>query len=287
LAPDPYEARVRALLGAHPAGIRLACAPLVSIGSSAVNRCWRADTSDGPCFVRLGGEGAPGLGADWDTELALLEIASGDCLAPAPLLAVTAVGLLVTEFIEVRPGAGDTAADQEHLLRVGALLHAVHAMTPRAGLRRLDFAIQARRLEAELVGTTDADARLRPRAARVFERLQLRRGDAVPCHNDVHRANILDDGRLRLVDWEYGGLGDAMFDLAGFASHHALDDASVGLLLAGYGAGVDHARLDDARWAYDYVQWLWYRLAARLPAAQPAPSLAAAESLARRLTEGD
>ena len=287
MARDPQETRVRALLSAHPGGVHLADAPLVRIGSSAINRCWRADTRDGLRFVRLAGEEARRLGADWDTELALLEIAGGLGLAPAPLLAVPAVGLLVTEFIEALPETGDAAVDPGRLLRVGALLGAVHAMTPRAGLRRLDFAVQAHGLEEALERTTDADVRLRPRAARVFGRLQSQRRDAVPCHNDVHQANILDDGRLRLVDWEYGGLGDPVFDLAGYVSHHALEDAAVGLLLEGYGASVDRATLRDACWSYDYVQWLWHRLAARLSAAQSATSLAAAEGLARRLIERD
>jgi hypothetical protein len=156
--------------------------------------------------VRLAGEEARRLGADWDSELALLRIASGSGLAPAPLLAVPRAGLLVTEYIQHRAPV-EAAAKPARLRRVGALLRAVHGLSSAGGIRILDFATQAGKLEAEL----DRDAaleRLRARAARVFARLHADRGDAVPCHNDVHDANVLDDGRrLRLVDWEYGGLG--------------------------------------------------------------------------------
>jgi thiamine kinase-like enzyme len=43
-------------------------------------------------------------------------------------------------------------------------------------------------------------------------------GPYVPtlCHNDMLPANILDDGRrIWIVDWEYAGMGHALFDLAG------------------------------------------------------------------------
>ena len=46
----------------------------------------------------------------------------------------------------------------------------------------------------------------------------------MPCHNDLLNANFLDDGeRLRIVDWEYAGMGDRFFDLANFSINHELD----------------------------------------------------------------
>ena len=38
-----------------------------------------------------------------------------------------------------------------------------------------------------------------------------------PCHNDLLNANFIDDGtRIRIVDWEYAGMGDPFFDLGNF-----------------------------------------------------------------------
>ena len=46
----------------------------------------------------------------------------------------------------------------------------------------------------------------------------------MPCHNDLLNANFIDDGeRLRIVDWEYAGMGDRFFDLANFSINHELD----------------------------------------------------------------
>ena len=45
----------------------------------------------------------------------------------------------------------------------------------------------------------------------------------MPCHNDLLTANFLDDGtRLRILDWEYAGMGDRFFDLANFSDNNDL-----------------------------------------------------------------
>ena len=42
-----------------------------------------------------------------------------------------------------------------------------------------------------------------------------------PCHNDLLNANFIDDGRrIRIVDWEYAGMGDPFFDLGNFSINH-------------------------------------------------------------------
>jgi aminoglycoside phosphotransferase (APT) family kinase protein len=49
----------------------------------------------------------------------------------------------------------------------------------------------------------------------------------VPCHNDLLNANFLDDWeRLRIVDWEYAGMGDRFFDLANTGNHEPTGAAS-------------------------------------------------------------
>ena len=55
----------------------------------------------------------------------------------------------------------------------------------------------------------------------------------VPCHNDPWPGNLLDaDGRNYLIDWEYSGMNDPMWDLA---------DLSVE---AGFGPGQDRAMME-------------------------------------------
>lgn len=278
------EARARVLLAAHPEGRMLAYAPFQPIASGAFNRCWRADTPRGAYFVRLADEAARGLGAGWESEAVLLGIAGEAGVAPRALLTVPGAGLLASEFL---PGSTLTTREARapaRLAAIGRLLRRVHELPPSPAIRRLDFEVQARTLEAQL---DPADvARFRTQSSAVFERLESERVRAVPCHNDVHAANLLlSASRLVLVDWEYCGLGDPIFDLAGLANHLALDAAQRALLLGAYGSPVGTARLDDAAWAYDYVQWLWYR-AARVARDEGATALAeAAARLDRRLSK--
>jgi thiamine kinase-like enzyme len=54
-------------------------------------------------------------------------------------------------------------------------------------------------------------------------------------HHDLLPGNFLDDGkRLWLIDWEYGGFGTAMFDLANLAANGSFSPADDRLLLETY-----------------------------------------------------
>ena len=56
-----------------------------------------------------------------------------------------------------------------------------------------------------------------------------------PCHNDLLNANFIDDGaRIRIVDWEYAGMGDPFFDLGNFSINHELEPEADAELLAAY-----------------------------------------------------
>src|SRR5919106_155610 len=56
-----------------------------------------------------------------------------------------------------------------------------------------------------------------------------------PCHNDLLNANFIDDGeRIRIVDWEYAGMGDPFFDLANFSINHEFGEMENEELLRSY-----------------------------------------------------
>jgi thiamine kinase len=164
------------------------------------------------------------------------------------------------------------------------MLRQLHQLTPPPGVRVVDFAVQVRRLEAALP-TEAVRPALAACAEEVLSRLGPGRATAL-CHHDIHAQNLVTDpaGRLWLVDWEYAGLGDPVFDLASCASQLELSAASVGLLCDEYvraGGSVELTRLDLARWAFDYVQWLWYR--GLLASAAPGPDAFEAAHRAERI----
>ena len=58
---------------------------------------------------------------------------------------------------------------------------------------------------------------------------------ARPCHCDPTGRNMLDDGEAGwLVDWEYSGMNDPMWDLAYFSIESAFDPGGERSLLAAY-----------------------------------------------------
>jgi thiamine kinase-like enzyme len=67
-------------------------------------------------------------------------------------------------------------------------------------------------------------------------------------HHDLLPGNFIDDGqRLWLIDWEYGGFGTAMFDLANLSSNGAFGEAQDAALLDAYFEG---KVADDLRRAF-------------------------------------
>lgn len=66
-------------------------------------------------------------------------------------------------------------------------------------------------------------------------------------HHDLLPGNVMDDGRrLWLIDWEYGGFGTALFDLANLSSNGAFGATEDAALLDAYFAGKTDASLNRA-----------------------------------------
>ena len=71
----------------------------------------------------------------------------------------------------------------------------------------------------------------------------------MPCHNDLLNANLIHDGeRVRIVDWEYAGMGDRYFDLGNLSINNDFDeDADERLLAAYFGEPCTPARFASLR----------------------------------------
>jgi thiamine kinase-like enzyme len=72
-------------------------------------------------------------------------------------------------------------------------------------------------------------------AARIQAALTGPDHESVPCHNDLLPANFLIGAdRIRIVDWEYAGMGDRFFDLGNLAVNNAFEAADEERLIAAY-----------------------------------------------------
>jgi thiamine kinase-like enzyme len=280
------EAELRARLRDCLATRALAEGEFSVVEGGLSNRAWRLEAAGSAWFVRLGHPGALALGVDRVSECRLLAAVAAAGLAPGVVACEPAVGLLVTRFVT---GATWQAADvvlEANLHRLAERLRTLHGLPVPAGIQAVRYSGQARRLRAGLPWGAD-DARLHERAERIFGRIDDRGFETTLCHHDLHHLNVLDDGeRLWLVDWEYGGRGDPLMDLAGFLAMHELTPKATSGFLDDYGRlpAADRTLVEAARWAFDYVQWLWYR---RRFAAGGVDDGGRTERLSRRLLHCD
>lgn len=90
----------------------------------------------------------------------------------------------------------------------------------------------------------------------------------VPCHNDPLCENWVEgDGRMYLIDWEYAGMNDGMWDVADVSIEAGFDDEHDNLLLTYYldrePTVLDRKHFLASKIYVDYLWTLWAK--ARVP----------------------
>jgi thiamine kinase-like enzyme len=231
------------------------------LGGGLTNHNFKV-TVEGEAFVvRVGGKDTELLGIDRRSEhgaaLAAAEIGVG----PEVVAFIEAESCLVTRFVDGRPIPPETMRSPELIGRAARTLRLIHDGPPVPGRFDSFRVVEAYRdtVVARERSVPAAYAGAKATADRIEAALGPR-GER-PCHNDLLNANFLDDGeRIRIVDWEYAGMGDPFFDLANFSINHELTEADDRALLAAYsGMAVDaeHARLGLMRFMSDFREAMW------------------------------
>jgi thiamine kinase-like enzyme len=155
---------------------------------------------------------------------------------------------LVLDFVDAAPLAEADLHDEATLRAATALVARVHReVTPRLRGPVLTFWVfhVLRDYAAFLADRGSRHRDLIPSLmdeAAMLERA-VGRVELVLGHNDLLPANILrGDGRLWLIDWEYGGFNSPLFDLGGLATNAGLPpEAERAMLTAYFGAEPDAA----------------------------------------------
>ncbi len=226
------------------------------------NDSWRVRTSRDAVIVRASNTSEELLRIDRASEARVLGVVATAGIGPEVLVCDPARHVLVTRDLGETWKAED-AHVSGNIERIAQLLRALHALPVPPGVRSVDLIETLRgylRSLDELGCRTSAtEKRTRERGERAA--LALQQGARVClCHNDVHHLNIVDDGRLRLIDWEYSGIGEPMFDLASICVYHQYDRFEREHLLEAYVEHPDPAaanRLELACWLFDYIRELW------------------------------
>jgi thiamine kinase-like enzyme len=215
------------------------------------NRNYVARLGGATYVIRLPGKDTGLLGIDRGAEAEANRCAARAGIAPEVTALLDDPPCLVTRFVEGQEMGSTELRGPAARAAVAGALHAIHDCGERlpaefSALRIAEnYAERTRRRGGE-VPTAYLPAH---EAATRIERALQRDEDPVPCHNDLLAANFLHSPQgIRLVDWEYAGMGDRFFDLGNFAVNNELGhDEEVAFLDAYFGAPAGAARLAALR----------------------------------------
>ncbi len=230
------------------------------LSGGITNRNYRVDVNGSSFVLRVGGNDTNLLGIDRAVEHAASLRAASVGVGPEVIAFIQPEGWLVTRFVDGRPVAPEEIRTPEGIRRVAAAIRKIHEADAIPGRFDAHAVVDEYREEAQRHGVwIPAEF---AQAHHASERIRRARGPQpqVPCHNDLLNANFLDDGKIRIVDWEYAGMGDRFFDLANLSVNHDFGIEEDRLLLATY-FGVerpaDLAALRLMRLMSDFREAMW------------------------------
>jgi len=203
-------------------------------------------TADGDCFVlRLGGNETQFLGIDRKHEYDCSALAWQVGIAPEPVAFLEPEGYILAQFISGKSMPADEIGIEENIRRVVKSMKAYHALDFFPGSFSPfrvaeEYAKTARSFDVELPDKMDWYLEKSREIETAMYRTPL---ELHPCHNDLLNGNFIDDGtHIRILDWEYAGMGDIFFDLGNFAVQHDFNDEQDEMLLRAYYDGTSDSQ---------------------------------------------
>ena len=222
------EEMVERVWPGRPAGVEV-------LGGGITNRNFKVTVDGGVYVLRIGGRDTELLGIDRRAEHEASLAAAAVGVGPEVVAFVEPEGYLVTRYIEGSVVDADSIRTPAALERVARSLRAVHKGPPIPARFDPFRVVEAYAATAAAHGVAIPPAY--EQARELARRIERARGSVPerPCHNDLLTANFIDDGeRIRIVDWEYAGMGDVFFDLANFTVNNELEPDEARELLRSY-----------------------------------------------------
>jgi thiamine kinase-like enzyme len=207
------------------------------------NTNYRVEVTGEVFVVRLAGERTELLGIDRASEVDACKMAAGLGIGPELVHLDLTRGVFVTRFIEGSPVPPEQVGAEPIVGEMARALRRIHAAgSINATFNTFELVPAYRALAAEsgvAPGFDDASM------LRILERVAAVRPwqPAALCHNDLLNSNLIHDGQVRIVDWEYAGMGDCFFDLANLAVNHHFTASQEEALLGHYFGSVSEPQM--------------------------------------------
>jgi thiamine kinase-like enzyme len=239
-------------------------AGIVRLGG-LTNRVYRVDLDGKPAVLRIPGDGtAEYINRAHEAETARLASAVG--VSPAVIHADPSSGLMVSAHVDAVTMTPALFASRDGAVaRAGDVFRRLHASGVVFPFRFELFAMIDEYLgilATKDVALPSGYSDVVREADAIRAALARRRVALAPCHCDPLCENFLDDGsRMWLVDWEYSGMNDPMWDLGDVSVEGSFSDAQDEALLRAYFSGEpaprDHGRMVIYKAMCDLLWTLW------------------------------
>ena len=231
-----------------------------ALTSGITNHNFKVDVDGATYVLRMGGQNTQLLGIDRIAEHAANMRAAEVGVGPSVFALVQPEGWLVTHFIAGRRMPAEELREPTCIIRVAAVLRRVHDAAAIPGHFDAHAVVDEYREVAQARGVVIPKDYAAAHAT--SDRIRKARGPQprVPCHNDLLNANFLDDGEIRIVDWEYAGMGDRFFDLGNLSANQEFDVDEDRVLVAAYFGEerpADVAALRLMRFMSDFREAMW------------------------------
>lgn len=188
-------------------------------------------------------------------------VAAGESGIGARVLeALPDIPAIVLEFINgVTLDTADLARP-EYIPRIGRAIRDLHTRAPamRNSIviwKFLDDYLGL--LDQHALASPDGLLDWLPVMRRIQAALDARRLPPVPSNNDLLAKNVMDDGRVRLIDYDFSGMNDPMFDVGDVAMEGDYDPDQVGRLCEAYFGRHDPVQYARARLFGIAAQYTW------------------------------
>jgi thiamine kinase-like enzyme len=205
----------------------------IPLSGGITNLNFRIDADGKSYVIRLAGADTDKLGIKRDVEYAANKAAGELGIAPEVVWFIEPEGYIVTRFINGKRVMPEEIVKPHNLARVASKLRLFHRHAPKLNGEFNVF----RRVEM----LTDMSKRHNCKFPFDWDWIMQKKNEVekallkdpytpTPCHDDLLNLNWLDEevpgeiGELRLLDWEYAGMGDIFFDLGNFSHHHRLTE---------------------------------------------------------------
>lgn len=212
------------------------------------NQNYRVESNGQVFKVRISEGNQNLIGSAREEELIVLQTVAKMGIGPEVIAYIPPEGHLVTRFIEGKHFSLREITQSENIYRIVQILKQVHAIegidAVPSPFERIEGLIRnAERKNAifpddfkQLLANLQA---IKAVLTKVYRKPCL-------CHNDLARSNIIEsNGSIFLIDWEYAGMGNPMFDLANFSMNQNLDTEGDQILIESYFGKVSPVELAE------------------------------------------